>query len=121
MNPEPLPADLRDLEAQLARRSGPEPPPALRARILGTAVVPSARPGRGWRLLVLIAVVVLALNITLSIGNGPRFERLAELTNVQPSARPHGPDASNADDQFQRYAESALASVRPAAGAGAPD
>jgi len=121
MNPEPLPADLRDLEAQLVRRPGPEAAPELRARILDATVAPSTRPGRGWRVLALAAVVVFVLNIVLSVGNGVRFERLAELTNALPSARPRTSDAPNADDPFQQYAESALASVRPVPGAGAPD
>jgi hypothetical protein len=112
MNPEPLPAELRDLKAQLATRPSPELPPELRARILGGPNVPLARPWRGWRWLAVAAVVAVALNIGLSIDNAGRFHQLAGVTNMEPprAARDVEPTA----DPFQQYAASALASLRPA-------
>jgi hypothetical protein len=88
MNPDPLPPDLHDLEARLARRSGPEPADDLRARVLSAAAALRARtgatrPARPWRLVwQAAAAVVLALNLALCVGNGIRFQRLS------PSAAP---------------------------------
>jgi hypothetical protein len=116
MNPEPLPADLRDLEARLALRPRPDPPPELRARILAAVNVPLARPWRGWRWLALAAAAVLVLNLTLSVDNARQFHQLAEMTNAEPSAAPRIVEPTA--DPFQQYAASALASLRPAPSSG---
>jgi hypothetical protein len=116
MNPEPLPPDLRELEAQLADRPRSQPSPELRARILSVPFSPE-RPSRGWRLIQAAAVAVLVLNIALCIRNGVEFDRLRMETEIPRRATPDRPT----DDPFQQYAASALASLRAGPETGAAD
>jgi hypothetical protein len=121
MNPEPLQRDLRELEAQLSRRPGPGPSPELRARIVSAIQVPPPRPSRGWRFIAAAALVALILNIVLSVGNGVWFNRMTESGELTPPAPSPAADVPDTNDSFERYAASALASLRPSAGPGAAD
>jgi hypothetical protein len=123
MSSDRLPPDLRELEARLAQRSGPEPSPELRARLLSAVDENLAQPksrSRAWRIAGWAAASVVLLNMTMSIANGLRYHRLAEATNVEPGARPR-PEAPDAGDSLERYAASALASLRPSSGSGFPE
>jgi hypothetical protein len=117
MNPEPLPPDLRDLEARLARRPGPEPAADFRARVLGaTADALARRDGRGWGLVWrAAAVLVLALNLGLSAANGVRFQHLASMAQQRPAPAA----AVDGEDRFLAWAAPALASWTPAPDVGA--
>ena len=111
MDLEPLPPNLRELEERLARRPGPQPVADFRARVLRATTdtrslpVPQ-RPGwrRGlvWRA---AAVVVLAVNLGMSAGNGIRFQRLNSPDPAQPAPR----DGVLVQDRFQALAARALA------------
>lgn len=120
MNGDPLPPDLRELEARLTRRPGLEPSSELKVCVLGAAgEIRSPRRGSAWRLAGWAAAVVLLLNIGLSIANASRFHRLAEVTNVeQPAPSPTMRDES---DPFENYAAGAVASLSPSPNVGLPD
>jgi hypothetical protein len=121
MNPEPLPPDLRDLEARLARRPGPEPAADFRARVLGATADALARPvvrrgGRGWGLVWrAAAVIVVALNLGLSAANGVRFQHLTSMAQQHPAPAA----AVDQEDRFLAWAAPALANWTPAPDVGA--
>src|SRR4051812_26658635 len=110
---------LRELEAQLVGRPGPEPPAELRARLLGrTAELRQLRPSeRRWRqrLAGLAAAVVVAVNLALCADNGRRYQGLAIIQHAPAPAQAERPAT---EDPFETLAAVALARLTPLPDAG---
>jgi hypothetical protein len=91
----------------------------LRARVLAamsdvrSPVPPASRWRRAWQA---AAAIILILNLGMSIANGFRFERMAEvMASARPSpARPVEPREYDSEDRISVLASSAVSNWTPA-------
>jgi hypothetical protein len=117
MNPEPLPANLRELEARLANRPLPGPSDDFRSRVQAATrdAMPPAFPAPRWRIVWRSAVaVVVLLNAWLCVANGLQFRRLDAL-NESVASPPAPSSAPDSDDRLESLRASALARLKPTA------
>jgi hypothetical protein len=116
------PDDLAGLEHRLAERAPPQPPPALRPRVLAAGREELHRPPpgfvarQGWRLAGTAAAVLLALNFALSAANHATLAGNPGRDEAPAAARERAAFAGLPEDEvrFRLLLASAGARLTPA-------
>lgn len=112
-----LPENLRELESRLALRPCPDPPADLRSRLLNAVAnvpLPVQHPGRWWIACRAAAAVILAINLTMTVANAVRLQRVSTMTAAPQRAAVAPASASESDDPFDALTASVRSSMTPA-------